>query len=87
MAVRNFWIDTRIDGRKTDLSSGPRSRDGGFLQTIYMRDRGSILAAVSIRAYTHSDGTLTVEISAPRDSEHVRVTTLSHGLIINTDRD
>ena len=30
MAVRNFWIDGSIDGRATDVTGGPRSRDGGM---------------------------------------------------------
>ena len=28
MAMRNFWIDVDIDGRKTLLSGGPRTKDG-----------------------------------------------------------
>ena len=28
--MRNFWIDVDIDGRKTRLSGGPKSKDGGF---------------------------------------------------------
>jgi len=32
--VRNFWIEVRIDGRKTPLRGGPMSKDGGFTLSI-----------------------------------------------------
>jgi len=42
MAVRNWWIEADVDGRKTPLSGGPRSKDGGFQLTIYQRVKGNI---------------------------------------------
>ncbi len=40
--VRNFWIEASVDGRKSDISTGPRSSGGGFSCTIYVREEGSI---------------------------------------------
>lgn len=48
MATRNFWIEANIDGRKTDLRGGPRSKDGGFDMTIYIRDAGGIVNAITV---------------------------------------
>lgn len=48
MAVRNFWIEADIDGRKTSLEGGPRSKDGGFNLTVYIRDHGSIAKALRV---------------------------------------
>ena len=46
--VRNFWIDLEVDGR-TRVQTGPRTKDGGFASTIYMRDKGSVQAALYLR--------------------------------------
>lgn len=40
--VRNFWIEASVDGRRSDISTGPRSSGGGFSCTIYVREEGSI---------------------------------------------
>lgn len=40
--VRNFWIELEIDGRKTKVATGPRSRDGGFNLKVLMREKGQI---------------------------------------------
>jgi len=40
--VRNFWIDTNIDDRQSNLASGPRRADGGFQQAIYIRNKGQV---------------------------------------------
>lgn len=51
MAVRNFWIDASIDGRKTDLSGGPASKEGGMDVTIKQRSKGGIVTAYRIHCY------------------------------------
>jgi len=38
--VRNFWLEAIIDGRKTALTGGPRSKDGGMIISLKVRDRG-----------------------------------------------
>ena len=49
MAMRNFWIEANIDGRKTKLMGGPRSKTGGLRLQIRMRDSGqSILACKAV---------------------------------------
>ena len=54
--VRNFWIKARIDGRQTELEGGPRSREGEFSQTIYIRDAGSIVTGVNISGRVDREG-------------------------------
>lgn len=41
-SVRNFWIELNIDGRKTCVGTGPRSKDGGFSCAIHIREEGGI---------------------------------------------
>lgn len=40
--VRNFWIEASVDGRRSDINTGPRKSEGGFSCTIYVREEGSI---------------------------------------------
>lgn len=57
MATRNFWIDADIDGRATELSGGPRRKDGGMSVSIKQRNEGGIQEALSIQCYVeHIDG-------------------------------
>ena len=48
MAIRNFWIEVEIDGRKTKLKGGPVSKDGEMKVKLYQRDEGAIHEAVDI---------------------------------------
>jgi hypothetical protein len=50
-SVRNFWVDLNVDGRRTAVGSGPRRKDGGFSEEIYIRDEGCIRRALSISGY------------------------------------
>lgn len=55
MAVRNWWIEGNIDGRATNISGGPRSKDGGFDITIYQRDDNGIITAARISGHAYND--------------------------------
>ena len=54
MATRNFWINAAVDGRKTPLAGGPRSKDGGMDVTLLVREDGGISDGVRITC--RSDG-------------------------------
>jgi len=60
MAVRPFYIESSIDGRKTDLSGGPQNKEGGIYTTIYQRNEGSIAEAFKVKCYSNvrDDGTI-----------------------------
>lgn len=73
MAVRNFWIDADIDGRKTMLSGGPRAKDGGMLVNIYQRDDGGIHRALRIECMECGDGTLKTVVLGFGDDEVQRI--------------
>ena len=61
MAVRNFWIDASIDGRKTELAGGPASKEGGMNVVIKQRSNGGIVKAAVINCY-EVDGNLVTDI-------------------------
>lgn len=48
MALRNFWITGRSDGRSTPVTMGPRSKDGGFELTVAIRRDGGSYEAITI---------------------------------------
>ena len=58
MAVRNFWIEADIEGRKTTLASGPRAKGGGFTLRIYIRNKGDISLPLKVEGIAHDDGRL-----------------------------
>lgn len=65
MAVRNFWIEAEIDGRKTKLSGGPRSKDGGFILDIYQCMNGQSVPICAIRGEAKLDSVLTLTLLRP----------------------
>ena len=58
MAVRNFWVDGKVDGQSTGFGGGPQRKDGGFSMTIKQRDKGEIVTAVSIDGFVSKSGEL-----------------------------
>lgn len=61
MAVRNFWVDADIDGRKTTLSGGPASKEGGMSVVIKQRSNGGIVKAAVVHCY-EVDGNLITDV-------------------------
>lgn len=61
MAVRNFWVDANIDGRKTMLSGGPTSKEGGMCVVIKQRSNGGIVKAAVVHCYEEG-GSLVTDI-------------------------
>jgi hypothetical protein len=61
--VRNFWIQTQIDGRNSSIGAGPVRKDGGFDLTVYQRDAGEVRTALEIIGRAHDDGSLLLRVS------------------------
>lgn len=47
-SVRNFYLQGAIDGKKSPLKAGTRSKDGGFTLTIKQRVNGGIKDVATI---------------------------------------
>ena len=56
MSLRNFWVESFIDGRKTLLASGPRRKDGEMHTTIKVKEGGNSVEAVSIVCFPTEQG-------------------------------
>ena len=61
MAVRNFYMNADINGRKTALYGGPSARNGGMSIRITQRNQGGIDDAVSIQCF-ELDGELNTDV-------------------------
>lgn len=48
MAIRNFYIDAEIEGRKTPLCGGLARKDGGMEIVLTQRENGDIMRAFTI---------------------------------------
>ena len=55
MAVRPFYVDAEISGRKTNLAGGTARRDGEHRINIYQRDEGSITRPFYIEQYSKEE--------------------------------
>ena len=47
--VRPSWIEVEVDGRATDIASGPRSRSGNLYADLAVRNEGSVDYVLNIR--------------------------------------
>lgn len=54
MAVRSSWVNVSVDGRKTDIGTGPASKTGGLMAWFKLRDNGGITDVLTVE--TRSDG-------------------------------
>jgi hypothetical protein len=60
--VRNFWVDLTVDGKKTSVGTGPRSRSGGFRCQVLQRADGEIHHEQLIVEGIHRDGLLELKV-------------------------
>jgi hypothetical protein len=61
--VRNFWIEGRIKGRKTKISGGPVSKDGGMVFSLSIRHKGRVVKdAILIAGEVLDDGRLSLTV-------------------------
>jgi hypothetical protein len=75
MAIRNFWVEALIDGRKTKLAGGPRSKHGGFSLTVFQRSQGGITRALIVDGFANENGELNLSVRNGDDTQKLRITT------------
>lgn len=67
MAVRNFYVAGKIDGRASMIGAGPARKDGGMSATISVRHDGEIVNVARLAAFALADGRLVLEITTTRE--------------------
>ena len=60
--VRNFFLKLRVDGKKTEVSTGPRGKTGGFRCRLLMRSGGEVHNEEVILEGQERDGLLHLTI-------------------------
>lgn len=71
MNVRNFYLKAKIDGRKTELKGGPARKDGGFYQTLYIRNAGEIEDIIHTEGYVTEEGKLKIIVAIKEDNGNI----------------
>jgi hypothetical protein len=72
--VRNFWLTISVDGRKSDIATGPKAANGGFRCTILMRENGDIHGgSIVVEGRVHN-GLLYVDVWAKNECVFRRTT-------------
>jgi hypothetical protein len=71
MAMRNFWIEGDVDGRRTSLTGGPQGAGGGFSLVVYQREKGQSKVGVRVTGRV-VDGELILDVD-PGTVRNVRV--------------
>lgn len=51
--MRSFWIEITAEGRKTDVATGPRQKDGRCSSRVYVDLDGCSTKVVEIECFTY----------------------------------
>ena len=71
MTIRNFWMETNVDGRESVVSGGPRSKDGGMTAVFHIRNKGGSQKALVVNCFANDDGALKINIFDAQKRETV----------------
>ena len=63
--VRNFWVDLSVDGRRSDVGTGPVSRSGGLYARFYIRDKGEVVGSITVDAVVRVNDGLRLRVLDP----------------------
>ena len=67
--MRNFYMKSMVDGRKTPITGGPRSKDGGMFITLYQKEKGESVEVLKVVSSVLPNGKLRTAIHM-RGAEH-----------------
>ena len=60
--VRNSWVTVNVDGRNSEMASGPVAKDGGLQAQFKFRHEGSIIDGITVTQGVTSDGKIHVMV-------------------------
>ena len=63
MHVRNFYVDGCVDGRQSNVSGGPKNKEGGMRLEVTQRNDGEVETAFVIKSYVAYDGELITRVT------------------------
>ena len=56
--MRNFYLKGKVAGRKSPITGGPRSKDGGMFITLYQKEKVESVEVLSVISTVLPDGKL-----------------------------
>ena len=56
--MRNFYMESQVDGRKTLITGGPRTKDGGMVITLYQKEKGESVEILDVISSVLPNGKL-----------------------------
>ena len=56
--MRNFYMESQVDGRKTLITGGPRTKDGGMVITLYQKEKGESVEILDVSSSVLQNGKL-----------------------------
>ena len=56
--MRNFYMKSKVDGRKTPIAGGPRNKYGGMVITLYQKEKGASVKILNVTSSVLPDGKL-----------------------------
>jgi len=81
----DFFMNADVDGRQTEINTGPSEKDGGMFVRFFMLDKGEVVEAFRVVATTTDpEGKLTYNIVLMKDVE--KDEGVDHVLSIRTER-
>ena len=60
--VRPSWIELEVEGKQTNVKTGPKSRNGNMYVTFYIREEGQIKKCMTVDFFANEE-TVRVEIA------------------------
>lgn len=56
--MRNFYMKSKVDGRKTPITGGPRNKYGGMVITLYQKEEGESVKILNVDCSVLPNGKL-----------------------------
>ena len=56
--MRNFYMKSGVDGRKTPITGGPRSKDGSMYIILFQKEKGESVEILSVLSTVLPNGNL-----------------------------
>ena len=60
--MRNFYMNAKVDGRKTPITGGPRNKDGAMFITLYQKEKGESVEILKVVSSVLPNGKLRTSI-------------------------
>ena len=64
--VRPSWVELEVEGRKSNIATGPVARNGNMYATFYVREEGQIKKCITVEFFANGE-TVKVQITLDKN--------------------